>query len=427
MDSYFVHIGQFHGWGEDHPVALSREDRRRHLYIIGQTGTGKSTLIRHLLAQDIQNGEGCALIDPHGDLPLEVLDTVPSRRVDDVIVLDPSDTGRPVGLNPFYRVPADDRAMVAADITAAFKHIWRDSWGARLEYILLNTITALLDAPDKFRPTFAAIPLFLADQYYREQVLGHLKNRQAKTFFEGEFSRWNSRQVSEALGPVQNKIGQLLHNPFVCNILGQWKPSINLSQIIEKKRILIVRLSKGTLGEVPSNLLGSLVASGFAQNSMQRTAIPEDQRHDFHLHIDEFQNFTTDSFAAMFSESRKYGLTLTIGNQYLDQLDREVRAAVFGNVGNIVSFRVSASDADVLAKEIGRYQPSFYKGMEVGKICARVLRKGEVMEGRIGRTLRDAYSTYKHRANILKQSRQRYGEDRGQVEEKFSRWLRAQL
>lgn len=420
-----LHLGYRQVWGGEVPLQLLRRDRRRHLYIIGQTATGKSTLLENLIQQDIADGSGCALIDPHGDLALNVLDGVPGRRIDDVIVVDPSDIEHPVGFNPFYCVPQDERALVAANLTATFKHVWRDSWGPRLEYILFNTIAALLDAPDQLRPTFLSIARMLVDRRYRLAVVSHVRDPRVRNFFEDEFARWNERQLEERIGSVQNKIGQLLASPHVRNILGQWRPSFDLSDVLAQKRILIVRLAKGLVGEEPTNLLGSFIATGLEHAALQRAAVPVSAREDFHLHIDEFQNFTTDAFASVLSEARKYGLTLTCAHQYLAQLSDEIADAMFGNVGSIVSFRVSSEDAERLAREIGAFHPRIFRDLEVGQICARLLQGGEMSLSCRGRTEAVAGSRYGRQETVLAQSRQRYGRRREQVETNQLRWLRA--
>jgi hypothetical protein len=418
-----VHIGHRHVWGGEARLWLSRRSRRRHLYIVGQTATGKSTLLRNLIAQDIAAGAGCALIDPHGDLALEVMDAVPGQRVDDVIVVDPSDIEHPVGFNPFYRVPPDERSLMAANLTAAFKHIWRDSWGPRLEYILFNTIAALLDAPDALRPSFISIPLLLVERSYREAVIRDVRDPRVRSFFVDEFARWNDRQLEERLGSVQNKIGQFLANPFVRNIFGQWKPSVDLSDVLTNNRILIVRLAKGLVGEEPANLLGSFIATGLQHAAMRRAALPEAERPDFHLHIDEFHNFTTDAFAGVLSEARKYGLTLTIAHQYLAQLSPEVANAVFGNVGSIISFRVSNADAERLALEIGELHPRIFRDLEVGEICARLLQAEQAALSCQGRTPPELMTRYGKGTTVRSQSRQRYGRPRATVESCIARWL----
>jgi hypothetical protein len=422
MEDY-VTIGWRQVWGGEVPLQLYRRDRRRHLYIIGQTATGKSTLMRNLIAQDILAGAGCALIDPHGDLALEVLNFVPGTRIDDVVVIDPSDSDHPVGFNPFYRVPADERALVAANLTATFKHIWRDSWGPRLEYILFNTVAALLDAPDQLRPTFLSIPRVLVDAAYRDAVVRHVADPRVRSFFIDEFAHWNDRQLEERLGSVQNKIGQFLANPFVRNIIAQWKPSVDLNEVMTNNRILIVRLSKGLVGEEPANLLGSFIATGLQQAAMRRAALPEADRLDFHLHIDEFHNFTTDAFASILSEARKYGLTLTVAHQYIAQLPPAIADAVFGNVGNLIALRISSADAERMSAEIGAFHPRVFADLEVGEICARLLQGQKLALTSRGRTVPDLVPRVGKGDTALTQSRQRYGQRRIIVERTIRRWL----
>ena len=418
-----IELGQVEGWGTTRPLRLYAADRRCHLYIIGQTGTGKSTLIKQIIAQDINAGAGLALIDPHGDLSSEILDHIPPHRVDDVVFLDPTDLDRPLGFNPFYCVNANQRALVASNITATFKHVWRDSWGPRLEYILYNTVAALLDAPDHLRPSFVSIPMLLVRDDYRERVIKHIADPRVRSFFVDEFCQWPDRQLAEAISPVQNKIGQFLSNPFIRNILGQWKSSIDLTDIMDRQRILIVRLPKGLLGEEPANLFGSLIASGLQQAAMRRANRDEAERTDFHLLIDEFHNFTTDSFANVLSEARKYGLTLTIAHQYIAQMTPAVRDAMFGNVGSLISFRVSAADAEHMANEIGDYTPSTFRALDRGNICCRMMIGGEVGQPIIGRTTPDQSTKYGCADNIRFQSRQRYGRDRNTVENRIRHWL----
>lgn len=423
MSNGFVELGLRSLWGSETPLRLSHADRRRHLYIIGQTGTGKSTLIRSLVAQDIAAGSGVALIDPHGDLAHEVLAHVPRHRVDDVVVLDPSDSARPPAFNPFFRVPKDERALAAANITATFKHIWRDSWGPRLEYILFNCVAAMLDQPDAMRPSFLGIPLLLVDKNYRNRAIDRIEDSRVKAFFTGEFNAWPERQLAEAISPVQNKIGQFLSNPFIRNILGQWRPTVDPRAIMADEKALVVRLPKGLLGDEPANLFGSLIVSSLQQAAMRRTAIPEHERRDFHLHIDEFQNFTTDSFATVLAEARKYGLTLTLGHQYLAQTSETVRAAILGNVGSLVAFRLSAVDADVLAKEIGDYAPRSLRDLARGEIYARLTEGGEAGMACLARTHAAYARRHGHEANILHQSRMRFGNDRENVEARIRKWL----
>ena len=418
MSASFLDIGKKHVWGGDRPVGLSLEDRARHLYCLGQSGTGKSTILRHLFAQDIAAGRGTALVDPHGDLASEIFDLVPSCRIDDVVIFDPTDISHPVGFNPFYRVPRDERPLVASNMISTFKHVWADSWGPRLEYILYNTVAAILDAPDHLRPTFLSIPRVLVERPYRTELLRHLQDPRVRSFFEDEFNNWNDRQVAEALSSVQNKIGQVVSNPFVRNIIGQWHPSIQLDQIIRERKVLILRLPKGQLGETQTNLLGSFVVSGLMQAAMRQA----ETRTDFNLTIDEFQNFTTDSFASILSESRKFRLSLTIAHQFTSQVSDTIRDAVFGNAGNIISFRVGADDADRLAHEFGGLPASVFRDLKRGEIAARLTENGEVREAFVGRTEPNTQS-HGHAAKVIAKSRRTYAKPRTEVERRIGRWI----
>lgn len=424
MSEPFVDLGTKEVWGGQAPLRLSSTDRRRHISIFGQTGTGKSTLLKNIIGQDIQSGAGVSVLDPHGDMAHELLELVPSHRVDDVVFIDPSDAERPVGFNPFYKVPMNERALVASNLTAIFKSQWRDSWGPRLEYILFNVFRALLDAPDRLRPSFLSVPLVLVDLDYRKALIKHITDNRTRSFFVDELNRWPERMLAEAISPVQNKIGQFLSNPFTRNVLSQWKPSFDLYELMYQRGILIVRIPKGTLGEEPANLFGSFLAGGIQQSAMRRAKLPERERTDFHLVIDEFPNFTTGSFASVLSEARKYGLSLTIGCQYVAQMSEQVEKAVFGNVGSLISFRVSAEDADRLAKEIGEYSPETLSNLSRGEICARLTRDGEAGSACLARTVPSALTEHGHGQNIIHQSRMRFGRDRREVERSFQRWLR---
>lgn len=418
MSASFIHLGTKQVWGGEQPFGLTPADRARHLYIVGQTGTGKSTLLRHLIAQDIAAGRGVALIDPHGDLATEIYDLVPSSRIDDVAIFDPTDIAHPVGFNPFYRVAQDDRPLVASNTVATFKHVWADSWGPRLEYILYNTVAAVLDSPDHFRPTFLSIPRVLVEPEYRRQILRFVTDPRVRSFFADEYNVWNERQRAEALSSVQNKIGQVLSNPFIRNIIGQWRPSIRLDQIIRDQKILILRLPKGQLGETQADLLGSFVVSGLFQAAIQKSG----QRKDFHLIIDEFQNFTTDSFASILSEARKYRLSLTVAHQFSAQLAPSIRDAVFGNVGNIIAFRVGADDAEHLAHEFGDMPPAVFRDLQRGEVAVRLTRAGEVQQALHGRTNRNTCN-FGQAAKVISKSRRAYARPRKMVEQRIASWL----
>lgn len=418
MAASFIELGTRWQWGGDQPFGLSAVDRARHLYIIGQTGTGKSTLLGNLLAQSIDAGDGIALIDPHGDLAVETLDRVPGRRIDDVVILDPSDHAHVPAFNPFYRVPLDDRPLVTSNLVATFKHVWADSWGPRLEHVLRNSIRLALDAPDAARPSFLSLARLLVERRYRERLLEHAQDPRVVSFFRDEFDAWTDRFASEALAPVQNKLGAVLANPFVRNIIGQWRSTIELGAIMQRGQVLVVRLPKGQLGEDQANLVGALVVSGLLHAAIGR----RDDRRPFHLYIDEFQNFTTESFATILAEARKYGLTLTIGHQYIDQVPDAIQAAVFGNVGNVVSFRVGAEDARRIAAELGDVQPHVLRDLERGQVAARLMSGSVVTRSFLGTTHPLATCRDSHQKAVAK-SRRTYCTNRRRVESRLAQWL----
>ncbi|MCP4410781.1 MAG: type IV secretion system DNA-binding domain-containing protein [Gammaproteobacteria bacterium] len=422
-----TYIGQREVWNSEMPLSLWRGARRRHLFIVGQTSTGKSTLFRNLMSQDIEAGSGCALIDPHGDLAQEVMDAVPKRRLHDTLVLDPSDTEHPVGINPFFMVPPNERSLVASNLTAIFKKQWGDSWGPRLEYILHNINLALLEAPPSLRPTILSIPLMLVEPNYRNKVVSCVRDYRVRSFFDDEFARWKGRDLEERIGPLQNKVGKLLSNPFVRNMFGQWNPAVNFDEVISKRKILIVRLAKGLVGEEEANLFGSIVASSLMQSSMRRADLPEAERHDFYLHIDEFPNFTTNAFAGILSEARKYGLALTCGNQYLSQMSDEIRDAVFGNVGSMVVFRVGAEDAEFLAKEFGGvYPPARFRDLRIGEVAVRLLGQDGNTTA-FGKTDPNGSACHGTLQQVVEHTRRRYGLDRSTVEATIGNWLGKQI
>lgn len=423
MESNFLQIGERIVWGNALPFGLSREDRRQHLYIVGQTGTGKSTLLTQLFQQDIRNGEGCAFIDPHGDAARHILTLIPRSRTDDVVLIEPSDLMHPIALNPFYHVAPDDRPLVASNLVSAFKHLWRDSWGPRLEYLLYNTIAAILDAPDHLRPTILSIPRMYVDVEYRRDIVHHISDPQVRQFWEGEFASWNERFLAEVISPVQNKVGALVASPALRNILGQWRPSIDIGKILASNKILIVNLAKGEIGEDKANMIGSLIVASIEAAAMQRSRLQESNRPDFYLYIDEFHNFGTDAFVSIFSESRKMRLCLTVAHQFIAQIPESISDAVFGNVGSIVSFRVGANDATRLSHELTEYNPSAFLGLERGHVCARLSQGGEISQPFMGQIHIATQNDRTHSDNIRIQMRQRYSMSRHVVESNIRSWL----
>ena len=326
-------------------------DRRAHMYIIGKTGTGKSTLFETLIRQDLEQGHGLALLDPHGDLVERVLHRVPQARQSDVIYFNAPDVSQPLGFNPLESVPPSKRALAAAGVLEVFKKLWADSWGPRLEHILRNALLVLFD---QSFATLADVLRLLDDKTYRQQAALRTANGQVRYFWLHEYEHYPSRFRAEAIAPIQNKVGAFLADPRLYRILSQTESSFDVRQVIDRGNILLVNLAKGKLGEDPASLLGALLVSRIGLAALSRADMPERDRRDFYVYLDEFQAFTTLSLATMLSELRKYRVNLILAHQYLAQLDPQIREAILGNVGTIIAFRVGATDAELLAQE---FQP----------------------------------------------------------------------
>lgn len=416
-----VYIGHRHGWDSEALFGISRADRRQHLYTIGKTGVGKTTLLRNLIVQDIDAGEGVGVIDPHGDLAEELLDHIPPHRIDHVVYFNPADVDFPAALNLLATAPADCRHLVASGLVSALKNVWKDSWGPRLEYILYATCAALLEAENV---TILGVQRMLTDQRYRAWVVKQVRDPVVRRFWTGEFARYDPRFLQEAIAPIQNKVGQLLMAPPIRNIFGQVKSKIDARFIMDRQRVFIANLSKGRLGEDKANLLGSLLVTQFQLAAMSRADIPEASRQDFYLHIDEFHNFSTDSFASILSEARKYRLCLTLSHQYTAQLRDEIREAVSGNVGSTIAFRVGEADAAHLEQEFGGVFPSRrFADLGNQEVCVKLLSDGTYGEPFAASTLPPLSTGHHRRATIIERSRQRYCTPRGTVEEKIERWM----
>jgi hypothetical protein len=332
-------------WGN---VALTRHERERHVYLIGKSGSGKSTTLFNLAMHDIAAGEGVAVIDPHGDLAEAVLDCIPPERTHSVCYLDAGDTERPVGFNPLARISHDRRALAASGIVSAFKHLWRDSWGPRLEHFLFNGVAALLCSP---RATLIDLPRLYVDDQFRARVISRIEDPIVARFWNGEYPRYDDRYRAEAAGPILNKAGQFAASPAVRAILGQHTPKFDLAYAMDNRGILIANLAKGRVGEQAANLLGSLIISHLQLVAMGRSAQAPEMRVPFFAHIDEFQSFGTDAFASLLSEARKYAAHFVLANQFSLQTDQLVSASVLGNVGTLLVFRVSGYDAMLLSSE----------------------------------------------------------------------------
>jgi len=326
---------------------IKRPDRRSHVYVIGKTGTGKSTLIETMLSQDIAHNEGIALIDPHGDLAARVMGALPENRRNDLLHFDPT-SPEPMGFNPLEQVPLRRRPLAAAGLLEVFKKIWADSWGPRLEHILRNALLALLDQP---AATLGDILRLLADSSFRRHVASGIQNPHVRSFWLEEYESYPARFRAEAIAPIQNKVGAFVSNPIVHRVVGRAQNSFDVRKVMDEGKILIVDLAKGKIGEDAAALLGAMLVSKVSLAALSRADVPEDARRDFYLYLDEFQNFTTLSLAGMLSELRKYRVNLILAHQYLAQLDPAIKSAILGNAGTIISFRVGMEDAEILAKE----------------------------------------------------------------------------
>ncbi len=335
---------------------IKAKDRTKHVYVIGKTGMGKSTLLENLAVQDIKNGEGLAFIDPHGKTAELLLEYIPPERVKDVVYFAPFDTDYPISFNVLESVDKDKRHLVVSGLMSTFKKIWQDAWSARMEYILTNTLLALLEYPEA---TLLGVNRMLSDKEFRKKVISHVTDPSVKSFWVEEFAHYTERMAAEAVPAIQNKIGQFTANALIRNMIGQTKSSFNIREMMDSKKIMIINLSKGRIGETNANLLGGMLITKIYLAALSRADVPDrvlKNMPNFYLFVDEFQSFANESFADILSEARKYKLNLTIAHQYIEQMDEKVRAAVFGNVGTMIVFRVGAYDAEVLEKE---FAPQF--------------------------------------------------------------------
>ena len=334
--------------GRDVHFGIKAKDRGRHMYVIGKTGMGKSTLLENMAIQDIRNGEGMAFIDPHGASAETLLNYIPEHRIKDVLYFAPSDTDHPVSFNIMEDVGPDKRHLVVSGLMSVFKKIFIDQWSARMEYILSNTLLALLEYPDS---TLLGVNRMLSDKDYRKLVVDNVKDPGVRSFWVDEFAKYNERYMQEAGDAIKNKIGQFTANPVIRNIIGQPKSSFDIRKIMDEKKILIMNLSKGLIGETNASLLGSMLTTRIYLAAMSRADLSPEKMRDmpnFYFYVDEFQSFANATFANILSEARKYHLNLTIAHQYIEQMEEEVRDAVFGNVGTTIAFRVGPFDAEVL-------------------------------------------------------------------------------
>ena len=408
--------------GERRKFGIKTDDRRRHVYVIGKTGMGKTTLLENMVLADIYAGHGVAYIDPHGDTADKFLDFIPPHRINDVVYFNPADMAFPVGFNILEIVNENQKHLVASGLMGVFKKIWPDVWSPRMEYILLNCVLALLDTPGS---TLLGISRILADKDYRRKVVDNVRDPIVKAFWLTEFAKYTDKFASEAIAPVQNKVGQFLSAAIIRNIVAQTKSTINIREIMDDRKIFIVNLAKGLIGEDSSRLLGGMLITRLQLAAMERVDQLEKDRQDFYLYVDEFQNFATESFANILSEARKYRLNLITAHQYIEQLDETVAAAVFGNVGTIISFRVGANDAEHMAKE---FAPTFAEGGEdfisLAKydIYLKLMIDGVASAPFSATTLPPIAQRTGSKDKAVKVSRERHAVTRAEIEEKVNKW-----
>ncbi|HKL16854.1 MAG TPA: type IV secretion system DNA-binding domain-containing protein [Patescibacteria group bacterium] len=403
---------------------IRTDDRRRHMYLVGKTGTGKTTTIENMIYQDIQAGKGVAVVDPHGDLAEKMINCIPSERINETLYFNPADTEFPIAFNILEKVDSKRRHLVASGLVGVFKKIWADSWGPRLEYVLRNTILSLLEYPDS---TLLGIMRMLVDKDFRSKVVDNLTDPVVRSFWVEEYNRYHDRLRTEAIAPIQNKVGQFLSTSLIRNIVGQVRSKFNIREVMDQEKILIMNLSKGRIGEDASSLLGAMMITKIQLAAMSRMDMKEEDRKDFYLYVDEFQNFATESFASILSEARKYHLNLTLAHQYIgqlitDQSDR-VRNAVFGNVGTMVVFRVGAEDAEFLSREFApRFTEDDLVDLDKYNVYVKLMIDGVTSDPFSAITLPPISEPENNEEKIIRASRERYAEPKEVVEDKIARW-----
>ena len=417
-----VFLGETNFRNQRWRFGIKPDDRRRHMYVVGSTGMGKSEFLKIMAIQDIEAGRGVAFIDPHGDSADDLLDYIPKNRIKDVVYLDPGDLEYPVAFNVMEGVGFDYRHLVASGLVGVFKKIWgAEAWSGRMEYILNNTILALLEYPDS---TLLGINRLMSNKDYRKKVVSIIKDPIVKGFWVEEFAKYADKFATEATAAIQNKVGQFASNNLIRNIIGQSKSKINIRKIMDEGKILIANVSRGKIGEDASRLLGAFLVTKIQLAAMSRVDVPENQRRDFYLYVDEFQHFATESFANILSEARKYHLSLTMAHQYIKQMEEPVQDAVFGNVGTVITFRVGAEDAEFLEKW---FSPDFMMAdiVNLGKrnIYLKLMIDGISSKGFSAMTLNSFQKPdVSYRSEVIKASREVYATPRATVEADIAEW-----
>ncbi|MFH1652542.1 MAG: type IV secretion system DNA-binding domain-containing protein [Pseudomonadota bacterium] len=417
-----VYLGETSFRNQNVRFGIKTDDRRRHMYVVGSTGMGKSEFLKNMAIQDIEAGRGICFIDPHGDAANDLLDFIPEERVKDVIYFNPDDLEYPIAFNVMEGIGFDYRHLVASGLVGVFKKIWGvEAWSGRMEYILNNTILALLEYPDS---TLLGINRLMASKEYRKKVVANITDPIVKAFWTDEFAKYADKFATEATAAIQNKVGQFASNNLIRNILGQVKSKIDIRKIMDEGKILIVNVSRGKIGEDASRLLGAFLVTKIQLAAMSRVNVPESERRDFYLYVDEFQHFATESFANILSEARKYHLSLIMAHQYIKQMEEPVMEAVFGNVGTIVTFRVGAEDAEFLEKW---FQPDFMMNdiVNLGKftIYLKLMINGISSRGFSAATIPPFPKLEKsNREAIIAYSREKYSTPRDVVQKEIADW-----
>lgn len=421
-----AYFGRIDFRNQNRLFGIKRTDRRQHMYVIGKTGTGKSAMLHNLIIQDIANGEGVCVVDPHGELVESVLTKIPKERMQDVVYFNPADSEYPIGFNVLELPDPKYKHLVASGLMGIFTKIWAGTWSARMEYILNNAVLALLDTPGS---TLLGVSRILVDKEYRQQILANVKDPVVRSFWLNEYEEWRDQFRNEAIAPIQNKVGQFLSTAMIRNVVGQPRSTIDIFKIMNEGKIFLVNVSKGRIGEDNSALLGAMLITKIQLSAMERVRISEDERVDFYLYVDEFQNFATDSFASILSEARKYRLDLILAHQYIGQLvtdvSTKVRDAVFGNVGTMVVFRVGAADAEFLEQEFTpELVPEDIVNLPNYTVYLKLMVDGVTSRPFSARTLPPFKVGSSERAEemVIAESRRRYAKPRYAVEEEISRW-----
>jgi len=400
---------------------IKTDDRRRHIYVLGKTGMGKTTMIENMVMADIYAGHGVGIVDPHGDYAEHVIKCIPSNRINDVVYFNPADVDYPVGFNVLEAVDESHKHLIASGLMGVFKKIWPDVWSARMEHIMNNVILSLLDYPGS---TLLGINRLLTNKGFRARVVASIKDPVVKAFWIDEYNVWEDKFRKEAIAAIQNKVGQFLSAAVIRNMLAQVKSTINIREIMDTRKIFIMNLAKGRIGEDNSKLLGGMLITKIQLAAMERVDVPEKERQDFYLYVDEFQNFATQSFANILSEARKYRLNLIVVHQFIEQLDEEyVRPAIFGNVGTIVTFRVGAKDAEFMENE---FMPTFtiqdLANLTKFQIYLKLMIDGVSSNPFSANTLPPFADETGNEDKVIRVSRERYAVPRAVIEEKVLKW-----